>query len=121
VQVAAAARPRTCTLCDKMQVIGSVMIGNHKAIDRTRLMDVLPVVRAWQANGAVGGLRRHLHAWRDGELLAARERRQYRDLIKTGYDATSGRTRHRSGSSCRPSRQRANAGPSLSHRPALGR
>jgi hypothetical protein len=33
----------------------------------------------WAACGA------HLQAWRDGGLLAARERRRYRDLIKAGY------------------------------------
>lgn len=66
--------------------LGAVIVGNHKAVDPTSLVDVLPVVREWQANGAMGGLRRHLHAWHDGELLAARERRRYRDLIKAGYD-----------------------------------
>lgn len=83
--VLSVSRPTVYSLVDDGYLTATTM-GHHKVIDPASVVDILPVVREWQANGAVGGLRSHLRAWFEGEQRAARERRRYRDLIKSGYD-----------------------------------
>jgi hypothetical protein len=78
-------RPTVYGLVDEGYLDATAM-GHRKVIEPASVVDILPVVREWQANGAVGGLRPHLRAWFEGEARAARERRRYRDLIKSGYD-----------------------------------